>query len=72
MSCCGETDTSSADFPGIYPVDDYFTHPLLTNESHPHLKLDDCMISMPRVKPGDMVYWHCVRLVSPNVFQYLK
>ncbi|KAJ7117571.1 hypothetical protein C8R44DRAFT_925086 [Mycena epipterygia] len=27
--------------------------------SHPHLRLDKTMISMPRVEPGDQVYWHC-------------
>ncbi|KAL0580982.1 hypothetical protein V5O48_001074 [Marasmius crinis-equi] len=30
-----------------------------TTDSHPHLKLDKTMVSMPRVEPGDQVYWHC-------------
>ncbi|CAE6506216.1 unnamed protein product [Rhizoctonia solani] len=31
----------------------------LDNESHPHLNLDLSMTSAPKVKPGDMVFWHC-------------
>ncbi|CUA77468.1 putative protein YbiU [Escherichia coli K-12] [Rhizoctonia solani] len=31
----------------------------LNNESHPHLSLDLSMTSAPKVKPGDMVFWHC-------------
>ncbi|KAJ7763592.1 hypothetical protein DFH07DRAFT_738613 [Mycena maculata] len=27
--------------------------------THPHLRLDKTMVSMPRVEPGDQVYWHC-------------
>ncbi|KAL0580983.1 hypothetical protein V5O48_001075 [Marasmius crinis-equi] len=30
-----------------------------TTETHPHLKLDKTMVSMPLVEPGDQVYWHC-------------
>ncbi|KAJ6529998.1 hypothetical protein DFH09DRAFT_1184385 [Mycena vulgaris] len=29
------------------------------NATHPHLRLDKSMVSMPRVEPGDQVYWHC-------------
>ncbi|KAJ7464577.1 hypothetical protein FB451DRAFT_441516 [Mycena latifolia] len=31
----------------------------LNDATHPHLRLDKTMISMPRVEPGDQVYWHC-------------
>ncbi|KAI1437365.1 DUF1479 domain protein [Xylaria sp. CBS 124048] len=31
----------------------------LTALLHPHLKLDGSMVHMPRVKPGDLVVWHC-------------
>ncbi|CAE6520501.1 unnamed protein product [Rhizoctonia solani] len=31
----------------------------LDNDSHPHLNLDLSMTSTPKVKPGDMVFWHC-------------
>lgn len=31
----------------------------LTSESHPHLRLDRCMVPMRTVRPGDYVLWHC-------------
>ena len=31
---------------------------LLTPEFHPHLRLDKCMVSVPKVNPGDAVFWH--------------
>ncbi|KAJ7509767.1 DUF1479-domain-containing protein [Mycena galericulata] len=31
----------------------------LNEATHPHLRLDKTMISMPHVEPGDQVYWHC-------------
>ncbi|KDQ56263.1 hypothetical protein JAAARDRAFT_132800 [Jaapia argillacea MUCL 33604] len=31
----------------------------LTNVTHPHLRLDESVVSVPRVEPGDQVYWHC-------------
>lgn len=31
----------------------------LNNETHPHLKLDRTMTSIPRVEPGDCAFWHC-------------
>ena len=30
----------------------------LNTETHPHLKLDRTMTSIPRVEPGDMALWH--------------
>lgn len=29
------------------------------NKTHPTLQLDDLMVPVPPVKPGDMVFWHC-------------
>ena len=26
---------------------------------HPHLRLDETMVHVPRVRPGDYVAWHC-------------
>ncbi|KAJ3901338.1 hypothetical protein F5879DRAFT_807506 [Lentinula edodes] len=52
-------DISYADFPGIYPKDGGFAGPWPTSESHPHLMLDKTMISVPKVMPGDTVFWHC-------------
>jgi len=31
---------------------------MLSPELHPHLRLDECMISVPKVNPGDTVFWH--------------
>ncbi|KAK6223916.1 hypothetical protein LQW54_000060 [Pestalotiopsis sp. IQ-011] len=31
----------------------------LTDNLHPHLELDRCMVHMPRVRPGDFAVWHC-------------
>ncbi|KAL8733008.1 MAG: hypothetical protein Q9166_002406 [cf. Caloplaca sp. 2 TL-2023] len=31
----------------------------LNTNLHPHLRLDDTMIHMPKVRPGDYVAWHC-------------
>lgn len=31
----------------------------LNERTHPHLKLGRTMVSVPRVEPGDQVYWHC-------------
>jgi hypothetical protein len=28
-------------------------------ETHPHLELGRTMCSMPKVEPGDCVFWHC-------------
>ncbi|CAE6518139.1 unnamed protein product [Rhizoctonia solani] len=55
---------SSPDFEGVQRELDpdgaeSFRSIYLSNESHPHLNLDHCMTSVPRVKPGDMVFWHC-------------
>lgn len=55
-------DITSPDFPGIYSTGSDFTGPLLNPQTHPHLRLDQTMVSVPKVYPGDMVFWHCVRL----------
>ncbi|KAF5367135.1 hypothetical protein D9758_003872 [Tetrapyrgos nigripes] len=54
-----EFDISSADFPGIIPRDGGYTGPRPTPELHPHLLLDKTMTSVPKVMPGDAVFWHC-------------
>ncbi|KAJ3490842.1 hypothetical protein NLI96_g1126 [Meripilus lineatus] len=53
------SDISHHDFPGIYSLGEGFIGPRPTTESHPHLRLDETMVSVPKVYPGDMVYWHC-------------
>jgi hypothetical protein len=31
----------------------------LNETTHPHLQLGRTMVSVPRVEPGDQIYWHC-------------
>ncbi len=31
----------------------------LNDELHPHLKLQDTMVHIPKITPGDFVVWHC-------------
>ncbi|KIJ63524.1 hypothetical protein HYDPIDRAFT_92217 [Hydnomerulius pinastri MD-312] len=31
----------------------------LNESTHPHLRLGEAMVSVPRIEPGDQVYWHC-------------
>jgi len=31
----------------------------LNEATHPHLRLAETMVSIPRIEPGDQVYWHC-------------
>jgi len=52
-------DLSTPDFPGIYPKDGGYEGPHPTPELHPHLRLNECMVSVPKVNPGDTVFWHC-------------
>ncbi|KAH7098698.1 hypothetical protein BKA62DRAFT_712069 [Auriculariales sp. MPI-PUGE-AT-0066] len=52
-------DVSTPEFPGIIPHADGTYHgPRLTDASHPNLRTGSAMISVPRVAPGDMVFWH--------------
>ncbi|KAI0343611.1 DUF1479-domain-containing protein [Trametopsis cervina] len=32
---------------------------VLTEWTHPHLRLQKSVVSVPKVEPGDQVYWHC-------------
>ncbi|TFK91415.1 DUF1479-domain-containing protein [Polyporus arcularius HHB13444] len=52
-------DISNPDFPGIYSFGEAFIGPRPNTATHPHLKLDETMVSVPKVYPGDMVFWHC-------------
>ncbi|KAK0498496.1 hypothetical protein EDD18DRAFT_1157956 [Armillaria luteobubalina] len=51
-------DISSADFPGIYPRHGGWYGPQPTPELHPNLLLEETMTSVPKVCPGDTVFWH--------------
>ena len=55
-------DISSEDFPGIFSAEQGFSGPRPNTKSHPNLRLDKTMVSVPKVVPGDMVFWHCVCL----------
>jgi hypothetical protein len=52
-------DLSKPDFPGIIPRDGGFAGPKPTPELHPNMRLDETMVSVPKVNPGDTVFWHC-------------
>ncbi|PPQ88041.1 hypothetical protein CVT26_000151, partial [Gymnopilus dilepis] len=52
-------DTSTPDFPGIIPRHGGFIGPRPKPELHPNLRLGECMTSVPQVRPGDGVFWHC-------------
>lgn len=52
-------DLDSPEFPGIIPMDGGFAGPYPRPLLHPHLELEKTMIAVPKVKPGDAVFWHC-------------
>ncbi|KAG6853316.1 hypothetical protein C0991_005242 [Blastosporella zonata] len=54
-----EFDISSSEFPGIIPRDGGYAGPKASPELHPHLELEKTMLSVPKVYPGDTVFWHC-------------
>ena len=53
------SDLSNPEFPGIRPLDGGYIGPQLTHELHPHLRIERTMTSIPKVYPGDAVFWHC-------------
>jgi hypothetical protein len=55
-------DISTSAFPGLLwsESEKRIYGPQLREKTHPHLRLGEAMVSMPRVEPGDMVFWHCV------------
>ncbi|KAH8831874.1 hypothetical protein DL96DRAFT_1667904 [Flagelloscypha sp. PMI_526] len=59
---------SSAEFHGLVPSEKGYKGPMPTPESHPHLRLGQTMTSIPTVKPGDAIFWHCdgVHSVEPE------
>jgi Protein of unknown function (DUF1479) len=51
-------DISTPDFPGTSLVNGQYAGLRPTPEFHPHLRLDECLVSVPKVNPGDTVFWH--------------
>jgi hypothetical protein len=47
-------DTDSDYFPGTFKSESQ----RLSRTSHPHLRLEECMVPMPPIEPGDTVWWH--------------
>jgi Protein of unknown function (DUF1479) len=47
-------DAETAWFPGTWKTDSQLLSPL----SHPHLRLHECMVPIPRMNPGDTISWH--------------
>ena len=50
-----ELNLDTSDFPGSVQAAAQEYNP----ETHPQLELQDTMISIPKVEPGDYVAWHC-------------
>ncbi len=51
-----EYEDSLPVFPGATPGRTQF---FPTMEHHPHLVIDESIIGIPPVRPGDYVFWHC-------------
>jgi hypothetical protein len=50
-----ELDITSSAFPGSFMG----KAQELNEKTHPHLRLDKTMISVPKIEPGDQVYCEC-------------
>ncbi|KAJ8114042.1 hypothetical protein OPT61_g3984 [Boeremia exigua] len=48
-------DDKTGWFPGTFKTQSQ----RLSRISHPHLRLEECLVYMPPVQPGDTVWWHC-------------
>jgi hypothetical protein len=58
----------SAWFPGTYP----WYSQLLSPASHPHLFLEDTLMSIPAVEPGDTIWWHADASLPPSLQEKKK
>ncbi|KAH7417572.1 hypothetical protein BKA64DRAFT_658222 [Cadophora sp. MPI-SDFR-AT-0126] len=56
-------DISDPWFPGTFRNDSQYASP----SSHPHLRMTECMVNIPRMNPGDTVWWHCDMLHAVEV-----
>ncbi|KAL2833345.1 hypothetical protein BDW59DRAFT_156846 [Aspergillus cavernicola] len=48
-------DDSTGWFPGTFKPHSQ----RLSRSSHPHLRLEECLMYVPEMSPGDTVWWHC-------------
>lgn len=63
-----ELDLDTTNFPGSPP----YRNQELTDDTHPHLELLRTMVRMPKVYPGDSVWWHCGKICSiSNLEQHI-
>jgi hypothetical protein len=51
-----EVSAEDATFPGATPGKGQF---FPTPQFHPHLQQQRSIISVPKVRPGDYMFWHC-------------
>ncbi|KAI1370207.1 hypothetical protein F4677DRAFT_438998 [Hypoxylon crocopeplum] len=56
-------DTESGWFPGTFRDKSQ----MASISSHPHLRLRDCMVHLPSLRPGDTVWWHSDMLHAVEV-----
>lgn len=56
-----ELDEKTGWFPGTTKPDSQ----RLSRASHPHLRLEQCLVHMPKLEPGDSVWWHSDVSLSP-------
>ncbi|KAH7363810.1 hypothetical protein BKA65DRAFT_590247 [Rhexocercosporidium sp. MPI-PUGE-AT-0058] len=56
-------DISDPWFPGTFRNDSQYASP----SSHPHLRMTECMVNIPKMNPGDTVWWHCDMLHAVEV-----
>ncbi|KAF8551536.1 DUF1479-domain-containing protein [Imleria badia] len=50
-----ELNLEGSEFPGSVPGKTQE----LNEATHPHLRLAETMVAIPKIEPGDQVYWHC-------------
>jgi hypothetical protein len=50
-------------FPGTFRDESQMASPA----SHPHLRLGECMVNIPRMEAGDSIWWHCDMLHAVEV-----
>ncbi|KAI2607211.1 DUF1479-domain-containing protein [Hypoxylon fragiforme] len=48
-------DTEDPWFPGVWRDDSQYLSP----DAFPHLRLKECLVHIPKMNPGDTVWWHC-------------